>query len=301
LFRKIQLCTENSRYKIKCMEDFNKDESEEKKSNLQNDFIAEIANLSNRLRKAEHIKSHFLSNVRNEINNPLTAIIGLSESMRDAENIDQAKLRHWANAIQKEVFDLNFLITNIFIAAEIEAGTIIPQASDINIDALIADQINFLKRKINDLGVDIILQIEPIGKFKTDGQLLERILVNFLYETLQCSGEGQQILLQTHIHNNRLTVTLEYAGIRIETSSDNNIFDRLGHYNYSLANPGGNCGLTVSIVKDLTDKLDGTIIIESTTNNFNRINLTIPELTAVVPDYFSFDDRNMFFGQEEIL
>jgi K+-sensing histidine kinase KdpD len=283
------------------MEDFNQDESEEKRSKLQNDFIAEIANLSNRLRNAEHIKSNFLSNVRNEINNPLTAIIGLSESMRDAENIDQTKLRHWANTIQKEVFDLSFLITNIFIAAEIEAGTIVPQALDIDIDALIADQTNFLKRKINELGVDITLQSDPIGKFKTDGRLLERILVNLLYEALQCSGEAQQILLQTHIQNNRLTFTLEYAGTRIETSSDDNIFDRLRHYNDALANPGGNCGLTISIVKDLTDKLDGTITIESTRNNFNRINLIIPELTAVVPDYFSFDDRNMFFGQEEIL
>jgi K+-sensing histidine kinase KdpD len=283
------------------MEDFNQDESGEKKSNLQNDFIAEIANLSNRLRKAEHIKSHFLSNVRNEINNPLTAIIGLSESMRDADNIDQEKLRQWANAIQKEVFDLSFLITNIFIAAEIEAGTIIPQASDVNIHTLIADQTKFLRRKTEELNVDIILKSEPIGKFKTDGYLLERILVNLLYEALQCSGEGQRIVLETHILNNRLTFTLEYSGTRIEASSDNNIFDRLRHYNDSLANPGGNCGLTVSIVKDLTDKLDGTIIIESTTNNVNRMHLTIPELTAVVPDYFSFDDRNMFFGQEEIL
>jgi K+-sensing histidine kinase KdpD len=283
------------------MEHFTNDESEEKKSSLQNDFIAEIANLSNRLRKAEHVKSHFLSNVRNEINNPLTSIIGLSESMRDAENVDQTKLRHWANAIQKEVFDLNFLITNIFIAAEIEAGTIVPQASDINIHAVIADQTDFLRRKTKDLNVDIILQTESIGKFKTDGQLLERILVNLLYEALQCSSEGQRILLQTHVHNNRLTFTLEYAGSRIETSSDNNIFDRLRHYNDSLANSGGNCGLTVSVVKDLTDKLGGALVIESTTNNFNRINLTIPELTAVVPDYFSFDDRNMFFGQEEIL
>lgn len=283
------------------MEDLQKNEFEEKRSSLQNDFIAEIANLSNRLRRAEHVKSHFLSNVRNEINNPLTAIIGLSESMRDADNIDQAKLRDWANVIQKEVFDLNFLITNIFIAAEIESGTIVPQANDINIHALIADQINFLKRKTDELNIEIILKSEPIGKFKTDSYLLERILLNLLYEALQCCGEEQRIILQTYIHNNLLTFTLEYTGSQIKASSYNNIFDRLRHYNDALANPGGNCGLTISIVKDLTDKLDGTITIESTTNNLNRIKLTIPELTSVNPGDFFFDDRNLFFGQEEIL
>jgi K+-sensing histidine kinase KdpD len=283
------------------MEDFQKNQFEEKRSNLQNAFIEEIANLSNRLRRSERVKSHFLSNVRNEINNPLTAIIGLSESMRDADNVDHARLRDWANAIQKEVFDLNFLITNIFIAAEIESGTIVPQATNINIHTLIAEQINFLKRKTDELNVKIFLQSEPVGKFKTDNHLLERILVNLLYEAIQCCGEEQRIILQTNIHNNRLRFTLEYAGSKIETPSGNNIFDRLQHYNYALANPGGNCGLTISIVKDLTDKLDGTITIETTTNNSNRINLSIPELMTVNPEDFFFDDRNLFFGQEEIL
>jgi K+-sensing histidine kinase KdpD len=283
------------------MEGFEKNESEEKKSNLQNDFIAEIANLSNRLRRAEHVKSNFLSNVRNEINNPLTAIIGLSASMRDADNIDQAKLRHWANVIQNEVFDLSFLITNIFIAAEIEAGLIVPHVTEVDIHALMVDQTNFLKRKTEELGVQILLESKPIGKFKSDSSLLERILVNLLYETVQCCGRGQCILLQTHIHSNRLIFTLEYAGSEIEASSENNIFDRLRQHNSSLTNPGGNCGLTLSVVKDLTDKLNGTIKTQATANNFHRINLNIPELTEVNPGYFFFDDQNMLFGQEEIL
>jgi K+-sensing histidine kinase KdpD len=283
------------------MEDFKPNESEENKSNLQNDFIAEIANLSNRLRKAEHVKSNFLSNVRNEINNPLTAIIGLSASMRDADNIDQAKLRHWANVIQNEVFDLSFLITNIFVAAEIEAGLIVPHVAEVDVHALIADQTNILKRKTEELGVQILLEREPFGKFKSDSSLLERILVNLLYETVQCCDRGQYILLQTHIHSNRLILTLEYAGSEIEASSESNIFDRLRQHNSSLTNPGGNCGLTLSVVKDLTDKLNGTIKTECTTNNLHRINLNIPELTEVNPGYFFFDDQNMLFGQEDIL
>jgi K+-sensing histidine kinase KdpD len=283
------------------MEDLKKNEWEEKRSNLQNEFIAEIANLSNRLRRAEYVKSNFLSNVRNEINNPLTAILGLSASMRDADNIDPSKLRHWANVIQNEAFDLSFLITNIFIAAEIEAGIIVPLVEEIDIRTLIADQVNFLKRRTEELGVEIILKSEPTGKFKTDSYLLERILVNLLYEGIQCCSPGQLILLQTHVHNNRLTFTLEYAGSEIRASSENDIFDRLRQYNSSLANPGGNCGLTLSVVKDLTDKLDGTINIESITTNFNRISLDIPELTAINPDCFFFDDQNMLFGQEDIL
>jgi K+-sensing histidine kinase KdpD len=283
------------------MEDFRKNESEEKKSNLQNDFIAEIANLSNRLRRAERVKSNFLSNVRNEINNPLTAIIGLSASMRDADNIDQVKLRHWANVIQNEAFDLSFLITNIFIAAEIEAGLIVPQVTEVDIHALIADQTNFLKRKTEELGVQILLESDPIGKFKSDSSLLERILVNLLYEAVQCCGRGQSILLQTNIHNNRLTFTLEYAGSEIEAPAENNTFDRLRHHNSSLTNPGGNCGLTLSVVKELTDKLNGTIKTESTTSNVHRKKINIPELTAANPDYFFFDDQDMLLGQEEIL
>ncbi|HYC83860.1 MAG TPA: HAMP domain-containing sensor histidine kinase, partial [Chryseosolibacter sp.] len=247
------------------------------------------------------VKSTFLSNVRNEINNPLTAILGLSASMKDADNVDLDKLRRWAKVIQNEVFDLNFLITNIFIAAEIEAGIIVPQTTDIDIHALVADQVNLLKRKAQDLEVEIVFENTQVKNFKTDYQLLERILANLIYEGVQCCERGRRIILQVYIHNNRLIFTMEYTGSEIQASSEIDIFDRLRQHNDSLANPGGNCGLTLAVAKDLTDRLNGTIRTESTTNNFQRTSLNIPELATVIPNHFFFDDQNMPFGQEDIL
>ena len=43
---------------------------------MQSTLIAELEALNARLREAEQVKSGFLSNIRNEINNPLTSIIG---------------------------------------------------------------------------------------------------------------------------------------------------------------------------------------------------------------------------------
>src|SRR5687767_5460797 len=106
---------------------------EEKKLllDLQNEMIREMDELSHRLRNAERFKSDFLSNVRNEINNPLMAIMGLSQNISQCDNLD--KIQRWSEIINKEAFNLNFLLQNIFVAAEIEAGVAIPQSAVIDL------------------------------------------------------------------------------------------------------------------------------------------------------------------------
>lgn len=48
---------------------------------LQSQTLAEMEDLNTKLRQAEQVKSGFLSNIRNEINNPLTSIIGLAHQI----------------------------------------------------------------------------------------------------------------------------------------------------------------------------------------------------------------------------
>ena len=44
----------------------------------KNRLLKDLENLNSKLIQSEKVKSEFLSNIRNEINNPLSSILGLS-------------------------------------------------------------------------------------------------------------------------------------------------------------------------------------------------------------------------------
>src|SRR5580765_5241766 len=47
----------------------------------QHELLSQLEKINARLVQSERVQSAFLSNIRNEINNPLTSIIGLSRDM----------------------------------------------------------------------------------------------------------------------------------------------------------------------------------------------------------------------------
>src|SRR5882757_4025856 len=85
----------------------------------QNKMLRQLEKLNERLMQSEKIQSMFLSNIRNEINNPLTAILGLSKDLANG-NSDKEKSQKNASLIFSESFLLSLQLQNIFVAAELE-------------------------------------------------------------------------------------------------------------------------------------------------------------------------------------
>jgi signal transduction histidine kinase len=268
--------------------------------NLQNDMIREMDELSHRLQDAERFKSDFLSNVRNEINNPLMAIMGITKSIRQCDNLD--KVRQWAEVINKEAFNLNFLLQNIFVAAEIEAGVAIPQSAVIDLDDFMLRQADHLKSKASDQNVSIRYTGKNNRVFRTDANMLQIIVRNLLSEAIDFSPAGESVYLETETTGDQLILTVADAGIDIDTKDFNYIFERLRQLNHDAMHHNRGYALSLSVVKELTDRLNGQINVASENNNFTVIKISIPEFkTAVSPEGFSLDGQELFFGEEEVL
>ena len=77
-----------------------------------------LEQMNERLKESEALKSQFLSNIRNEINNPLTSIMGLSRQLiTKPDAVENTALV--GPMIYMEAFNLDFQLQNIFIAAEL--------------------------------------------------------------------------------------------------------------------------------------------------------------------------------------
>jgi signal transduction histidine kinase len=95
-----------------------------------------LVEMNQRLEQSESLKSNFLSNIRNEINNPLNAIVGLAGQLASLKNGD-GDAPTLASAICSEATDLGFQLHNIFMAAELEAGDIYPHMNRVNVAAVV--------------------------------------------------------------------------------------------------------------------------------------------------------------------
>src|SRR5690606_27460345 len=98
----------------------------------QRQLVHELSELNKKLEKSEEMKSQFLSNIKNEINNPLASILALSKNIiAKYTGLDpeaQKSLKH----IYNEAHSLDFQLSNIILAAELEAGQSSPPPARLN-------------------------------------------------------------------------------------------------------------------------------------------------------------------------
>jgi len=270
-------------------------------SSQKNEFInleEEVRRLSSFLQESERGKSQFLSNVRNEINNPLTSILGLASSITGSTT--EEKVKRMSTLIYQQAFELDFQMRNIIVAAEIEMGDIQPMNSRVNIITLLEDQVSYLKPKIDSMGVTVKLQLPDLLKFRTDPYLLQTICANLLTNAIEYSGANKLVIVDVTERDEHLHLSVTDFGSGIELEKQKIIFDRFrqAETGRTKSHPGHGLGLT--IVHELVELLQGTIELKSIAGKGTTIHIQIPPfLQREGSSSLSISGSELLFTEEE--
>jgi signal transduction histidine kinase len=238
----------------------------------------ETRQLGMRLRESENGKSQFLSNVRNEINNPLSAIMGLAASITGLTS--EEKIRHMSQLIEKQAAELDFQMRNIIMAAEIEAGELTKNCSRVDVGSVVENQIAYLKHRINDHGTDIELSIDEQLKFRTDANILQIICLNLFSNAIEYCGSNKIVMIDVQRKTGLLELSVRDFGSGIDPALQSEIFQRFKQGETGLRKKHCGHGLGLCIVKELTTYLDGSIELDSSPERGTTIKVAIPEMPA---------------------
>ncbi len=269
----------------------------------------ELERLNRKLADSEELKSHFISNITNEIVNPFASILGLSKSIMGAENIDLQKVRNMAELIHSEAFELDFQLNNIFAAAKIEAGEACPDYIKTDIYQLINSVVGSYKYKAEQKQLKVKYEFDCDSDvaegscFITDPQKVKLIVSNLLSNGIKFSNAASKVELHVGVGNDRvLKISVKDYGIGLAKKDLGIIFDRFERLNKTIhsLNPGH--GLGLSVVKALLDNMDGAIEIKSKQGIGSVFHVSIPEGKygdidgfAVEGNEFIFDDSDGIF------
>ena len=277
----------------------------EKAFNALQIMTKKLETLNKKLQDSENLKSSFLSNIKNEINNPLTSILVTSKELISGEPLDPETLSVLGNMIHSEAFSLNSQLRNIFAAAEFEAGEAALCISKVNINAIINNTIESLQHKAVRRAVKICYSPSGISEngttFNTDPDKLQLIIFNLLGNAIEYSNEGDRAELMDWKQDGNLYISVKDHGMGIDTSDEHTIFDRFKQLDAGVTKSHRGHGLGLSIVKAAIDMLGGTISVDSNKGQGSVFTISIPEAEEETELGMVSDDGNEFIfeGAEE--
>jgi len=266
-----------------------------------------LNSVNKKLEESEALKSHFISNITNEIVNPFASILGLSKSILSVNKENWKKVFTMVALIHTEAFSLDFQLKNIFAAAKIEAGEVYPEIGKVDIQNLVKSvtdsfRIEAQKKKIVfDLRFEIPTGEENIFYYKTDPEKLKLILSNLISNAVKFSFDEGAITIRIWTENQGLSISVLDQGVEISDEFKKEIFDRFKRADSSITSLNRGHGLGLSIIKALLDLLGGSIDFKSDKDQPTIFTIFLPE-AAEDEDSFtsSLNGNEMFFEDNQI-
>lgn len=259
-----------------------------------------LEGLNAKLQSSEQMKTNFLSNIRNEINNPLTSILGLSEQIAKG-NVSVEMLGSLSTMIYQEAFDLDFQLRNIFMAAELEAGECTLSVARADISMMIERLVQSIEHKTSKKGLRINVETDADAGQAIfaciDPEKLQSILMNLLLNAIEYSKDGDTININVK-RSDGLLITVSDEGAGIAEDKQKEIFDRFKQLDTGVRKMHKGHGLGLSVVKALLDLMGGTITLKSVEGRGATFTIAVPEMElpdGVEPDSFSSDGNEFIF------
>jgi len=247
----------------------------EKTISEQNDTLLQMKELNQKLEQSEAMKSHFISNIKNEINNPLASILALSQNILRKPQGLTAEVVKSLRLIYNEAHALDFQLDNIMTAAEIEAGQTMPQWVDVNVSQVVEHVVHSFSTAIDKKQIKIEIIGDEHVHFVTDRHYFKVIAANLISNAIKFSSDRSVVRITLEHAVDHLVFSVQDAGTGIRENDLSRIFDRFTQLDSGTVKKFLGHGLGLSVIKDLIATLEGTITVTSSETG-SLFTITLP-------------------------
>jgi signal transduction histidine kinase/CheY-like chemotaxis protein len=246
-------------------------------------LYAELDEKADHLRRADELKSRFLSNMTHEFRTPVNSIQALARILLDRTDGElSAEQERQVVFIRKAADALSELVNDLLDLAKIEAGKIVIRPIEFDVGHLFGALRGMLKPLLVNESVSLAFE-EPddIPPLYTDEAKVSQILRNFLSNALKFTERGEVRVTARYLEDeNAVAFAVADTGSGIAAGDQELIFQEFTQIDSPLQRRVQGTGLGLPLCRKLADLLGGRVGVESEPGVGSTFTAVIPTVYA---------------------
>jgi len=225
-------------------------------------------------------KEEFLANISHEIRTPIHGIISLSQFLNST--ILTSEQNKYLDLIKKSANTLLVIVNDILDLSKIDAGQMTFEEIDFNCRDIVQSSVAAFIPKSNEKGIYIKTFFDSIvpDTIVGDPVRLTQIINNIVGNAVKFTDNGGiEIHIDSFDRSNKyvmLQLKIQDTGIGIPPHKINTIFNAFSQASLEITRKYGGTGLGLNITKQLVEKQNGTIQVESNLESGSLFTIKIP-------------------------
>ncbi len=242
-------------------------------------LYAELDEKADHLRRADELKSKFLSNMSHEFRSPLNSILALSGLLINRSDGDlTAEQEQQIGYVRRAANDLLELVNDLLDLAKVEAGKVEARPIEFEVANLFAALRGMLRPLLLNQSVDLVFEdASLIAPIYSDEGKISQILRNFISNALKFTEKGEVRVGVEEAENDEIRFFVSDTGIGIAPEDVDLIFQDFVQLDNPLQRRAKGTGLGLPLSKKLATFLKGSVGVKSTPGEGSTFTLRIPK------------------------
>ena len=243
--------------------------------------------------KANHAKSDFLSSMSHEIRTPLNAIVGFSECIENATDLEEAKQD--AKDIVMASKNLLEIVNGILDISKIEADKMEIVNTEYNLKEILDNLSKLILPRIaeKDIELNTNFAADIPDVLYGDSGKVKQVISNVLTNAAKYTEKGEINFNVNCINNGndcRLIITIKDTGRGIKTEQIDKLFTKFQRLDEDKNTTVEGTGLGLAITKRLVEMMGGKIVVSSVYGEGSTFTI-----------YLNQEIRNSLYNKEDII
>lgn len=209
--------------------------------------------------KSERLKTELITNVSHDIKTPLTSIISYVDLLK-REGLTSANAPKYLDVLDRKSNRLKTLTEDLFEAAKATSGSIEPNFSRVNVNALISQILGELDEKVQESGLMLKVSTESDRIYaRADGRLLSRVTENLLSNIFKYALKNSRVYIDIFEKDKEVIVSFKNISAHELNMPAEELLERFKRGDESRSSEGS--GLGLAIAKSLMEIQNGVLNI----------------------------------------
>src|SRR5438876_8378228 len=246
-------------------------------------LYAELDEKADHLRRADDMKTRFLSNMSHEFRTPLNSIQALTRLLLERSDGGlTAERTRQVEFIRKAAQDLTELVNDLLDLAKVEAGKIVVRPIEFEAANLFGALRGMLRPLlVNESLILAFDDVSALPALHTDEAKVSQILRNFISNALKFTERGEVRVSARPSEDGRAVVlAVDDTGIGIAPEDHEAIFQEFAQVESRLQRVVRGTGLGLPLTRKLAHLLGGSVAVHSTPGVGSTFSATIPLVYA---------------------
>ena len=242
-------------------------------------LYAELDEKADHLRRADELKSRFLSNMSHEFRTPLNAIRALTHVLvQGGGGSLDAEQRLQIGYIRKAADELAELVDDLLDLAKVEAGKVVIRPTEFDVSTLFSSLRGMLRPLLVSESVSLVFEpVSELPPIYTDEGKVSQILRNLISNALKFTEHGE-VRVSASLSSDGRSVAFAVAdtGIGIAPEDQERIFQEFGQLDSRVQRKVRGTGLGLPLSRKLAELLGGTLTVTSAPGVGSTFSAQIP-------------------------